>query len=166
MKFDVDIYQLSTKFMADYPISDYPELMYKQGRPYSCLLIDTHSDYFICVPYRSSIRHNNAYMFAGTQRSRKTQSGLDYTKIVIIRDGEYLDSVKAVVDQDEYKETILHIQTIVYEVRDYVDTYIRHASGVSRIHKREYERRYRFSTLPYFHDIMGIIRKTEPVERF
>ena len=100
-------------------------------------------------------------MFAGTQRSQNTQSGLDYTKIVIIRDNDYLDSAKAVVDQDEYKETIIHIQEIVDEVLDYVDTYIRHASGIAGIHKRAYERKYRFSTLPYFHDIMGIGEKTE-----
>lgn len=165
MKFDVDIYQLSTKFMADYPISQYPELMHKQGRPYSCLLIDTHSDYFICVPYRSAIRHKNAYMFTGTQRSKNTQSGLDYTKIVIVRNSAYLDSAKAVVDQDEYKETIIHIKEIVNEVLDYVDTYIRHISGIARIHKREYERKYRFSTLPYFHEIMSIGEKTESAEQ-
>lgn len=156
MEFDFDIYQLSPKFMADYPLLEYPELMYKQGRPYSCLLIDSHSDYFICVPYRSSISHKNAFLFTGTKRSRYTRSGLDYTKIVMIRDSTYLDSVKAVVDQDEYKETITHIQTIVKAVLGYVDTYIGHVSGVSRIHKREYERKYRFSTLPYFHDIMGV----------
>lgn len=160
MKFSLDIYQLSAKFMADYPISKYPELMYKQGRPYSCLLLDTHSDYLICVPYRSSIRHKNAFLFVGTQRSRKMQSGLDYTKIVLIRDRGYLDPVKAVVDQDEYRETIVHIQTIVKEVLNYVDTYIGHLAGTSQIHRREYERRYRFSTLPYFHDIMGISEKS------
>ena len=52
MEFEVAIYQLSTEFIRDYPSHRYPELMYKKGRPYSCLLIDLHLDYFICVPYR------------------------------------------------------------------------------------------------------------------
>lgn len=41
MEYDVDVYLLSSKFINDYPLSKYPELMYKHGRPYSCLLIDT-----------------------------------------------------------------------------------------------------------------------------
>ena len=49
MEYDYDIYLLSQKFMNDYPFLKYPELMYKSGRPYNCLLIDTHYDYFICV---------------------------------------------------------------------------------------------------------------------
>ena len=44
MEFEVAIYQLSTEFIRDYPSHRYPELMYKKGRPYSCLLIDLHLD--------------------------------------------------------------------------------------------------------------------------
>ena len=57
MEYDYDIYLLSQKFMNDYPFLKYPELMYKSGRLYNCLLIDTHYDYFTCVPYRSYINH-------------------------------------------------------------------------------------------------------------
>lgn len=63
MEFDVKIYQLSSDFQKDYPTGRYPELMCKKGRPYSCLLVDLHQDYFICIPYRSSIQHNNAFLF-------------------------------------------------------------------------------------------------------
>ena len=66
MEFEVAIYQLSAEFIRNYPSQQYPELMYKKGRPYSCLLIDLHLDYFICVPYRSSIHHKNAFFFCGT----------------------------------------------------------------------------------------------------
>ncbi len=61
MDYLAQIYLLSSKFIQDYPSCDYPELMYKQGRPYACLLIDTHDGYFICVPFRSSISHKNGY---------------------------------------------------------------------------------------------------------
>ena len=68
MEFDVKIYQLSSDSQKDYPTGRYPELMCKKGRPYSCLLVDLHQDYFICIPYRSSIQHNNAFLFRGTQQ--------------------------------------------------------------------------------------------------
>ena len=156
-EFDFDLYLLSLKFVQDYASSTYPELMYKQGRPYTCLVIDSHDDYFICVPFRSNIRHKNAFMFKGTARSRVSRSGLDYSKIVLIKNLDYIDSVtKAIVDQDEYNEMMANLPTITQEVLEYVDTYISHVNKTSVLHQREYLRRYQYSTLPYFHDVMGI----------
>ncbi|MCD8012440.1 MAG: hypothetical protein LUG99_04590 [Lachnospiraceae bacterium] len=157
MEFDSGLYLLSSKFITDYPASTYPELMHKQGRPYTCLLIDSHEDYFICVPFRSDIRHKNSFLFAGTKRSRRTSSGLDYSKIVIIKNSEYIDSsTPAIVDQDEYNEMVKNLPTIVLEANDYVNTYIGHVTGKGQIHPREFSRKYQFSTLPYFHDVMKI----------
>ena len=52
----MDICRLTDDFMKDYPLAQYPELMYKAGRPYNCLLVDVHvDDYFIFIPYRSHI---------------------------------------------------------------------------------------------------------------
>lgn len=158
MDFESDLYLLSAKFIQDYSASTYPELMHKQGRPYTCLLIDSHDDYFICVPFRSDIRHNNAFMFRGTKRSQTKNSGLDYSKIVLIKDSDYIDSsTKAVVDQDEYGQMKQNLSTIAQEATDYVDTYIGHINGSAPLHPRAFSRRYRFSTLPYFHDIMGLV---------
>lgn len=157
MEFDSYLYLLSSKFMQDYPISSYPELMYKQGRPYTCLLIDSHEDYFICVPFRSGIRHKNSFLFSDTKRSKRINSGLDYSKIVIIKEPGYLDSTTAaIVDQDEYNEMIKNLPTIVREVNNYVDTYIGHTNGTALLHPKEFTRKYQFSTLPYFRNIMGI----------
>jgi len=50
MDYDFEVNLLSAKFLNSYPDTLYPELMHKQGRPYSCLLIDTHQDYLICIP--------------------------------------------------------------------------------------------------------------------
>ncbi len=157
MKYNSKLYLLSTKFVQDYPPSIYPELMYKQGRPYACLLIPSHDDYFICIPFRSSIRHKNAFMFTGTARSRKSKSGLDYSKIAIIKDMDYFNTdAKAIIDQDEYSEMIKNIPAIVQEANNYVDTYINHMKGISPIHPDMFARKYQYSTLPYFHDIMKI----------
>lgn len=140
--------------MRDYPEDEFPELMHKLGRPYSCLLIDTHEDYFICIPFRSHINHRNSFMFHGTQRSMKSKSGLDYTKIVLIKDEKYFDDKKAIVDQDEYNEVQIHLDEIVEEAVDYVNGYIAHVEKIKEMHPREFERKYKYSTLPYFYDII------------
>ncbi len=157
MEYDSNLYLLSSKFIQDYPVDTYPEIMYKQGRPYTCLLIDTHDDFFICVPFRSNISHNNAFLFTDTARSRSSRSGLDYSKIIIIKNPDYIDSsTPAIVDQDEYLEMMRNLPKIVQEATDYVDTYINHINGTAPIHPRQFERKYQFSTLPYFHNIMKI----------
>ena len=116
MEYDSELSLLSSKFTQDYPPATYPELMHKLGHPYTCLLIDSHDDYFICVPFRSSIGHKNAFMFTGTARSKKTKSGLDYSKIAIIKNIDYFDSTTtALVDQDEYAEMMRNLPAIVQE---------------------------------------------------
>ena len=156
MEYDSELSLLSSKFTQDYPPASFPELMYKHGRPYTCLLIDSHDDYFICVPFCSSIGHKNAFLFTKTARSRKTKSGLDYSKIAIIKDIRYFDSsMTAIVDQDEYSEMMKKLPIIVQETKDYVDTYINHINGTAPIHPRAVSRKYQYSTLPYFHDILG-----------
>ncbi len=92
MECDSELSLLSSKFTQDYPPAAYPELMHKYGRPYTCLLIETHDDYFICVPFRSFIGHKKVFLFTGT----------------------------------------------------------------APIHPRAFARKYQYSTLSYFHDIMGI----------
>lgn len=161
MDYDVDVLQLSPKFESDYPASAYPEIMYKLGRPYNCLMIDSHQDYFICVPFRSYINHNNAFLFQKSRRSTYCKSGLDYSKSVIIKDLSYIDSAKAVVDQDEYNEAMQNMNTIAQKALEYVDTYIGHVDGSAPIHEREFQRRYKFSTLKYFHDVLGLTANSE-----
>lgn len=157
MEYDVELSLLSSKFTQDYPPAACPELMHKQGRPYTCLLIDSHDAYFICIPFRSFIGHKNAFIFKSTTRSRKTRSGLDYSKIAIIKNIDYFDlTTPAIVDQDEYAELMRNLSSIVREATGYVDTYIKHVTETSPIHPKEFARKYRYSSLPYFHDIMGI----------
>lgn len=150
MDYTYQIYRLSAQFAKDYPSSQYPELLHKNNRPYTCLLIETKEDYFICVPFRSDINHNNAYLFKNSVRSRSKKSGLDYSKIVIIKDNSYLDNGSAVVDADEYAEMVTNINKIVNDVNNYVTTYIDHIKGVHVLHPRQYNRLYKYSSLPYF----------------
>ena len=157
MDFDVEICQLSEEFYKAYPEELYPEIMIKDNRPYTCLLIETHDDYLICIPFRSHILHKNAFFFSESSRSKRTPSGLDYKKSVIIKDKTYIDNTNTVVvDGDEYNETIINIEKIVSEVHAYIQDYILHVKGTNVLHHREFLRRYEFSTLPYFHDILEL----------
>ncbi len=150
MDYIAQIYSLSSEFYAAYPNTCYPEIVVKKDRPYSCLLIEYMDDIFICVPFRSHVRHNYAYLFKNSERSRRCRSGLDYTKIVLIKNSAYLSDEKAVVDSDEYKETIRNLPKIVDEVYKYILDYKNDLNGVRKLHPKEWQRRYGMSTLPYF----------------
>ena len=155
MEYEYQLYYLSSQFYQAYPQNLFPEIEYKSTRAYACMLIDTHDGYFICVPFRSNIRHKNAFRFKHSIRSQKNASGLDYSKIAIISNDDYLDSSKAVyIDGDEYKEFITNANHIAKAAVKYVDDYILHVTAVKPLDEKEYTRKYGFSTLPYFHDIL------------
>ena len=157
MEYEVDICQLSQAFFAAYPPTKYPEILIKDSRPYTCLMIETHEDYLICIPFRSSIQHNEAFFFSNTQRSQKTHSGLDYKKTIIVKDTSYIDSNKSiVVDNDEYTAMMTNIEKIVNDIHSYISKYVQHINGTKTLHDREFTRRYQYSTLPYFHDALGL----------
>ena len=156
MYYDAEVRRLSAAFYRAYPSADYPELLQKGERPYTCLLIDTHDGYLICVPFRSEMKHRQGYAFSGTKRSARSRSGLDYKKLVLIEDPAYLDRAPAVVDPDEYHAVIADLDRIAEEVVAYVDGYRHHVDGSHALHPREFARRYGYATLPYFHDILGL----------
>lgn len=103
---DYQILRLTDCFYATYSNPPYIEILEKKQRAYNCLLFQSHYDYFICVPYRTEIRHRYAFRFHTSERSRMHKSGLDYTKIVIITKAEYIDCTNAIIDKDEFNETL------------------------------------------------------------
>lgn len=146
---------LSSLFYADYPYTKYPEIALKQDRPYSCLIIESMEGLFICIPFRSHVKHRYAYHFQTSRRSKKTLSGLDYTKVALIKNRDYIDdTVRAVVDQDEHKEVFQNLQRIAREVCRYISDYKDDLNGVVKLHPKEWQRRYGMSTLPYFNDLL------------
>ena len=153
---DYQILKLTPMFYEKYLKPSHTEILQKNSRAYNCLLFQTHYDYFIAVPYRSEITHRYAYHFKYSKRSRKHKSGLDYTKIVILDKTEYLDNKDAIIDKDEYNETIKNFETIKKQVLKYVEDYIDYINREKKIEEKEFDRRYRFSTLKYFHKELGI----------
>ena len=153
---DYQIMKLTDAFYQAYPNPPYKEILKKKQRAYNCLLFQTHYDYFICIPYRTEIRHPYAFHFTTTERSRTHKSGLDYSKIVIITKSEYMDGVNAIIDKDEFKETMVNLEQIKREALCFVEDYVAHRRGSRLLHKREFDRRYGFSPLKYFHKELGI----------
>lgn len=132
--------------------------MLKDKRPYGCLLIKTHNDYYICVPFRSHIHHKNAFLFKNTERSKTDSSGLDYSKTVLIRPEDYDKYLieNAVVDTDEYKAVRMNIYKIEKQISKYIEGYVKSVSDFENADKKSFERKYKYSTLKYFHNILGI----------
>ena len=153
---DYQILKLTDDFYQAYPNPPYKEILKKSQRAYNCLLFQTHYDYFICIPYRTEISHPYAFHFTTTARSKAHKSGLDYSKIVIIAKTNYIDSTEAIIDKDEFNETMINLEQIKKEALDFVEDYVAHMNGNKKLHKREFERRYGFSSLKYFHKELGI----------
>ncbi|MEZ3444094.1 MAG: hypothetical protein K1W30_02950 [Lachnospiraceae bacterium] len=156
-EFDYQVLNLTQKFYIDYPNPPYKEIVRKNSRPYNCLLIQSHYGYYICIPYRGHIKHKYAFMFKNSVRSKRAKSGLDYSKMVIITNNDYIGQTDAIVDKDEYNETRNNIEYIKNDAQKYVDEYVNYISGnKSKYDKKEFERIYQYSTLQYFHKELGM----------
>ena len=151
----VEISRLSEKFYQDYPLSLYPEILSKEARSYVCLTFKVR-DYYICIPYRSNVDHKYSYKFKYSKRSKVKKSGLDYRKIVIIRDEAYFEKSFAIVDTDEHRETMMNIKKIVSSAEKFVDEYIKHIKAIVLLDNEEFDRRYTVSALQYFHKELGL----------
>lgn len=157
--FDYQVLNLTNQFYIDYPSPPYKEIVRKNNRPYNCLLLQSHYGYFICIPYRSHINHKYAFKFKNSVRSRRTNSGLDYSKIVISTKSEYIGIKEAIIDQDEFNETRENIEYIKNDAQRYIDNYVNYLSGKdTKYDEKEFARIYKFSTLQYFHRELGITK--------
>lgn len=156
--FDYQVLNLTDEFFSHYPNPPYKEIIRKNNRPYNCLLVQSRYDYFICIPYRSHINHKYAFKFKKSIRSKRANSGLDYSKIVIIQKSEYIGTADAVVDQDEFNETRDNIEYIKNDAQKYIDDYVDGMKEkAARYDKKKFERIYKYSTLQYFHKELGVV---------
>ena len=133
-EFDYQVLRLTDRFYECYHPKDYPEIMGKRGRAYSCLLIETHFDFFIAIPFRTEIKHKYAFHFRKSKRFRDHHSGLDYTKMIIIKNPEFVETKEAEVDSDEYAEMRNKIYVIVKGALSYLEDYLLHQNGKMEVH--------------------------------
>ena len=154
-EFTYRVLQLTECFYSAYPNPPYREILKKKHRAYNCLFVSVNN-YILCIPYRSNILHPYAYHFTSSKRAKLSKSGLDYTKIVIIQNQDYISKCDAIIDNDEYRETVVNIDRIVREACQFVNDYVLHVKGEFLLHPKEFNRRYEYSSLVYFHDVLGI----------
>lgn len=150
-----DIKKLSAQFFVDYPTANYPEIEQDPMRPYILLVFPLNNQVYLCTPFRTHMNHKNGYSFVSSQRSITNKSGIDYSKTLIITNMGYLDG-NQIVDNDEYNEMVTRITSIKQNLIKYVNDYIDHHKNVNQMHPKKYNRLYRYTTLKYFHDLLGI----------
>lgn len=148
---------LSNQFYIDYPISQYPEILYKNIRSYDVVVLelDFLKGKYVCVPFRSEMRHNNGYKFKYSKRSKAHQSGLDFSKLIILNTSSYFLHYSN-IDQDEFNEFKLYADTIHKRLEKYILNYRNHKLGINILTTNHYNRLYKYSTLKYFHKELEI----------
>ncbi len=156
MNYDFQICRLTQAFYDRYPKSVYSEILDKPKRAYNCILLKVYEDFYMCIPYRTEISHAYAYHFTESKRAKEHKSGLDFTKTVIITNRDFVDSNHAVIDIDEYKETMKNIEQIVAQALEYLQDYIAYYHGTKKLSKKKFHTKYRYSTLKYFHEQLHI----------
>ena len=154
-----EIRRLTDDYYSYYDREIFPELLTKVERSYDVIVFELEilKNCFIAVPFRTKMRHKNGYHFRFSKRSKQHQSGLDYSKIVIIHK-TYLHFIgkPSIVDLDEYVELQKNRDKIHKNIEEYIVNYIKHVTGVTILDVNKFEREYRFSTLQYFHSELGI----------
>lgn len=152
-----EIVKLSKQFYIDYPSNKYPEILHNIDRRYDLVIFELEilKDCYVAVPFRSEMNHTNGYRFRHSIRSQTHSSGLDYSKMLIIKKEEYI-AAPSIIDADEYIEFERNELKIHAEVEKYIKKYIDHIKGIQILHHKQFIRKYQYSTLKYFHYELGL----------
>lgn len=143
--------RLSAEFYRDYDSTGYPEIENKQNRPYMVLVVKIEKNTF-ALPLRTNIRHNYGYKFKTSDRETDSCTGIDYTKAVIINDQKYIGDA-ASINGKEYVEIDRNAHRIIAGFERYLNGYIRFQKNGGTPYD---SKRYRYSTLKYFHMELGL----------
>lgn len=143
--------KLSTKFYIDHPENLFPEFEHKKERPYVVLLVKIGDNKF-ALPFRTHIRHNNCYKFSNTGRETDSATGIDFTKVVIVNNENYIGK-ETYIDDKEYIELSRKCYFIINKFKKYLDGYIDYIkNGGNEFTAKKYQ----FSTLKYYHEELGL----------
>ena len=145
----VEIRKLSKEFYKAYPHNEFPEMESKLSRPYVVLLVEINNVKF-AIPLRTNIRHSFCYKFKTSDRETKSSTGIDFSKAVVISNDSYLGE-KADINDKEYLELQEKAFFIIKKFKKYVTDYI---SFMKNGGNEYIARRYLFSTLKYFDEIL------------
>ena len=74
--------------------------------------------------------------------------------MILISDSTFIENTPAIVDQDEFTELRKNIDRIREKALCFLVDYVSCIHGMPVISPEEFQRRYQFSTLPYFHELL------------
>ncbi len=141
---------LSKQFYSDYEQRLYPEIEYKENRPYIMLLM-TINGLTYAIPFRSHITHNYSFL-----TDSQNKCGIDYTKAIIITKKSYIvDNINGIpikIRPNERKALFGKKHEIVKSLKKYINEYKRAVKN--NAHHKIYI--FRISTLQYFHKELGL----------
>ena len=149
MKKIFELRKLSEEFYNDFPAELFPEMEHKENRPYIVLLVKVNGLTF-AIPFRTNIRHSFCYKFKNSDRITSSSTGIDFSKAVVINKETYLGDETDINDK-EYIELQSKYFFIINKFKNYVQGYL----SLKQNKSNEYlEKRYKFSTLKYFDDML------------
>ncbi len=109
------------------------------------------------LPFRTSIRHNYCFKFRNSGRRTEAQTGIDFTKAVVITDEKYIGE-KATIDNEEFAELKKRFYFVIAKFRRYLADFLRYCDeGGDELATR----RFRFTTLKYFENALLCTKKKE-----
>jgi len=125
------------------------EVLQKEQRQY-CIALFTVDGITFAIPFRTNINHKHCYIFKNSPRSGN--SGLDFTKAVVITDPKYIGN-DTFIDSKEYSEFVKKQSVIANRFKNFINDYKKWTTNPS--HYRA-EKIIAFSSLQYFHKELGI----------
>ena len=143
-------HRLSAAFYKQF--SFYEEILTKEDRPYYVLLLEMDGITY-AIPLRSHITHSYSFI---ADNSAGLNSGLDYSKAVVITNSTQFDPSPVTIRQNEYnifkkREFVIKKQFSSYVVRYKKEVCRRLKNPVLPVSSL-----CRYSSLKYFHKELGL----------
>ena len=159
--YSYEIRKLTNDFYNVYNQNLFPELLNKSERSYDIILfeLDLLKDCFVGIPFRTEMKHNNGYHFKFSKRSQHHASGLDFSKLVIIHknNSNFIGDL-SIIDSDEYIEFEKNEDKIHKNIEKYILDYTQHIKQEVLLHPKQFDRKYKYATLKYFHIELGLLQ--------
>lgn len=150
-----EIRRLTQEFYDKFDSIHYPEILHKSERPYVVMIAQIENNTF-AIPFRTNINHNSGYKFSKSLRNTTSNTGLDFSKAVIVNDKKFIGGVTT-IDNYEYKELNDKCYFIIKKFVNYLNGYKKYVTGETN----EYiSRKYKYTTLQYYHKELGITPKS------
>ena len=149
-------------FFEKYDSKHFPEIEHKLNRPYLVLVLKVENNTY-AIPFRTNVSHKACYRFKNSSRDTHSFTGLDYSKAVVVNDDRYIGTA-AFIDEKEFLELNRKYYFIIKQFSAYVSGYKKYVAGELDDFS---SKKYRYSTLQYFHSEIGISVKQniEPKEK-